>query len=282
MPKIGTERPADSKRILKKAEKHMQSFANRVVLITGAASGIGAALARRMAAEGANIAALDRASEPLALLARECPGAVWAVADVTNRLSLNQAVAELSGKLGPVEMLIACAGIGIQTSAPTWNAADFESVIQINLIGVANSIAAVMPGMIQRRQGHLVALSSLASFRGIPFLAGYCASKAGVNALMDSLRCDLRGSGVSVTTICPGFIRTPMTTQLEGAGVPMLSLETAVEKMLRAIRRKKAFVAFPAKAAWQLRVMNHLPRWLADRSLLSGRRRLPVPENTSL
>ncbi len=257
----------------------MQSFANRVVLITGAGSGIGAALARRLATEGAQIAALDRSGDPLAALARECPGSAWAVGDVTNRLGLNQAVAELSGKLGPVDMLIACAGIGIQTSAPTWNAADFESVIQVNLIGVANSIAAVMPGMIQRRQGHLVALSSLASFRGIPSLAGYCASKAGVNALMDSLRCDLRGSGVSVTTICPGFIRTPMTTQLEQAGVPMLSLEAAVEKMVRAIRSRKAFVAFPPKAAWQLRVMNHLPRWLADRGLLSGSRRLPVPEN---
>ena len=258
----------------------MQSFANRVVLITGAASGIGAALARRMAAEGARIAALDRLGDPLAALMRDCPESAWAVGDVTNRLSLNQAIAELSGKLGPVDMLIACAGIGIQTSAPTWNAAEFESVINVNLIGVANSIAAVMPGMIQRRQGHLVALSSLASFRGIPSLAGYCASKAGVIALMDSLRCDLRGRGVDVTTICPGFIRTPMTTQLENAGVPMLSLDDAVNRMLRAIRLRKSFIAFPRKAAWQLRVMNHLPRWLADRSLLSGTRRLPVPEST--
>jgi NAD(P)-dependent dehydrogenase (short-subunit alcohol dehydrogenase family) len=250
-------------------------FANRVILITGAGSGIGGALARRLAAEGARIAALDRAAEPLMALGRECPGSVWAVADVTSRLALNQAIAELAGKLGAVDILIAGAGIGIQTTAQTWNAADFEAIIQVNLIGVANSIAAVMPGMIQRRQGHLVALSSLASFRGVPTLAGYCASKAGVNALMDSLRCDLRGSGVNVTTLCPGFIRTPMTTELDNSGIPMMDLDIAVSRMIEAIRKRKTFVAFPAGTAWQLRIMNHLPRRLADRSLSSGRRRLP-------
>ncbi len=253
----------------------MQSFANRVVLITGAGSGIGGALARRLAAEGAHIAALDRVAGPLQALAKECPGAAWAVADVTSRLALNQAIAELAGKLGPVDMLIACAGIGTQTSALSWNAAEFEAIVQVNLIGVANSIAAVMPGMIQRRRGHLVALSSLASYRGVPSLAGYCASKAGVNALMDSLRCELRGRGVDVTTICPGFVRTPMTAPLEQSGLPMMALDDAVAKIVQAIRKRKAFQAFPARTAWQLRIMNHLPRWLADRSLASGNRRIP-------
>jgi short-subunit dehydrogenase len=256
----------------------MQSFANRVVLITGAGSGIGAALARRLAAEGAFIAAVDRASEPLATLAKQCPNSACAVADVTNRLILNQAIAELAGKLGPVDMLIACAGVGSQTKALSWNAADFESIVQINLIGVANSIAAVMPGMVQRRRGHLVALSSLASYRGIPSLAGYCASKAGVNALMDALRCELSGRGVDVTTICPGFIRTPMTAGLEGSGLPMMALDASVTKMLDAIRKRKAFIAFPAKEVRRLRLLNHLPRWLADRMLLSNS--MKVPEAT--
>src|ERR1700722_11527447 len=112
----------------------MQSFANSVVLITGAGSGIGGGLARRLAAEGALIAALDRVAEPLVALAKQCPGSAWAVADVTNRLILNQAIAELAGKLGPVDMLIACAGVGSQTKALSWNAAEFESIVQINLI----------------------------------------------------------------------------------------------------------------------------------------------------
>lgn len=253
----------------------MQAFANRVVLITGAASGIGLGLARRLAGLGARVAALDRVAEPLKALANDCPGTVWAVADVTNRLALNQAIAELTGKVGPVDILIASAGIGSQNKAVEWNAAQFESIVQVNLIGVANSVAAVLPGMIQRRSGHLVALSSLASFRGIPGLAGYCASKAGVNALMDSLRCELRGVGVDVSTICPGWIRTPLTAPLEGSGIPLMPLDDAITQILRGIQKRRAFLAFPARTTWQLRILNHVPRWLADRSLLAQSRRVP-------
>jgi NAD(P)-dependent dehydrogenase (short-subunit alcohol dehydrogenase family) len=253
----------------------MQSFANRVVLITGAGSGIGLGLARRFCSLGARVAALDLASEPLMTLAKECPGVVWAVADVTNRLALNQAIAELAGKVGAADIFIASAGIGSQTKALEWDAAQFEAIIQVNLIGVANSIAAVMPGMIQRRRGHLVALSSLASFRGVPGLAGYCASKAGVNALMDSLRCELREVGVAVTTVCPGWIRTPMTAQLDGSSIPLLSLDHAVSKILSGIQKRKAFVAFPPGTTWQLRLLNHVPRWIADRLLVAQSRRLP-------
>jgi NAD(P)-dependent dehydrogenase (short-subunit alcohol dehydrogenase family) len=260
----------------------MKSFANRVVLITGAGSGIGLGLARRLVGLGARVAALDRAAAPLAALAKECPGVAWAVADVTNRLALNQAIAELTGKAGPVDILIASAGIGSQTKALSWDAAQFETIIQVNLVGVANSIAAVLPGMIQRRRGHLVGLSSLASFRGVPGLAGYCASKAGVNALMDSLRCELRGVGIAVTTICPGWIRTPMTAALEGSGIPLLSLDDAVTKILRTIRKRKAFAAFPSKTTWQLRILNHMPRWLADRSLIAQSQRIPdVPSSNA-
>jgi NAD(P)-dependent dehydrogenase (short-subunit alcohol dehydrogenase family) len=250
----------------------MSSFAERVVLITGAGSGIGRALALRLAAEGARIAALDLQADALGRLARECPGSAWAVADVTNRLALNQAVAELAGKLGPIDILIASAGVAIETRAVAFNAADFETIIRVNLIGVANTIAAVLPGMLQRRRGHLVALSSLASYRGLPALAGYCASKAGLNALMDSIRCEVSGQGIAVTTVCPGFIRTPMTAPLEGRGLPMMELNYAVDRILQAVRKRKRFTAFPSGVVRQLRIMNHLPRWLADRMLVNMRK----------
>ena len=244
----------------------MKSFAKRVVLITGAGSGIGAALARRMATEGALIAALDRSSDPLAALARECPGSAWAVADVTNRLSLNQAVAELSGKLGSVDMLIACAGIGIQTSAPTWNAADFESVIQVNLIGVANSIAAVMPGMIQR---HGLVYSAWHR-SGVSSWLEYCAQRG--DALMDScLATPGQVSGDDLSGL-PSHADDDATRTGR-----RLSLDNAVEKMVRAIRSRRSWPSLPGGLAATRHESVCLR--LRLRSIVAvGRPGLPVPK----
>src|SRR5262249_52947503 len=153
------------------------------------------------AAEGARVAALDLRPEPLETLAAELPGkSAWAVADVTDLEGLRKAVADLEQRLGPTDVLVANAGIGRDTPAATFRAEDFAAQINVNLVGVANSVDAVLPGMIQRRRGHLVALSSLASYRGLPRMAGYCASKAGVNALFDALRVELAPLGIVTTT----------------------------------------------------------------------------------
>ena len=107
---------------------------------------------------------------------------------MTDPSAVRDAVRQLESQTGPTDLLIASAGVGQETSADAFSAEVFSHVIQVNLIGVSNSIAAVLPGMRERRRGHLAALSSLASYRGLPRMAGYSASKAGVNALMDSLR----------------------------------------------------------------------------------------------
>src|SRR5262249_54383520 len=161
----------------------------------------GRQLALTLAAEGARIAALDRQAEGLDALAAELKGKplACAVADVTDLPGLRAAVARLEGELGPTDLLVANAGIGRETPALTFRAEDIAEQINVNLIGVANSIDAVLPGMRERRRGHLAALSSLASYRGLPLMAGYCASKAGVNALLDALRVELRPLGIAVT-----------------------------------------------------------------------------------
>src|SRR5262249_24293330 len=206
--------------------------ADRVVLITGAGSGIGRQLALTLAGEGAAVAALDLRTEPLQALEAELSGKPmgWAVADITDRAALDAAVAKLSERLGPVDLLIASAGVGIEPSALDFHAADFETIIRVNLIGVANSIAAVLPGMLARKSGHLVVMSSLASYRGLPLMAAYCASKSGVNALMDALRVELRSSGIVTTTICPGWIRTPLTANLRLQIPHMLDVADAARR----------------------------------------------------
>jgi NAD(P)-dependent dehydrogenase (short-subunit alcohol dehydrogenase family) len=244
----------------------MEAFANQVVLITGAGSGIGRRLAHVLAAEGARIAALDRQPDTLAGLAAELAGKPFAaaVADVTDLAATRAAVAQLESQLGPTDLLIANAGIGKQTSALDFKAEDVAAQINVNLTGVANRVDAVLPGMRERRRGHLAVLCSLASFRGLPMMAGYCASKAGVRSLFEALRVELTPLGIAVTTICPGWIRTPLTTNIEVPQPYMMEVDYAVAKMVKALRKRRAYIAFPAWPSWQLAILRWLPSGLSD------------------
>jgi NAD(P)-dependent dehydrogenase (short-subunit alcohol dehydrogenase family) len=244
----------------------MDSFANRVVLITGAGSGIGRQMALTLAAEGACVAALDLKPDGLAALAAELAGRrlATAVGDVTDRDSLYPAVRELEARLGPTDVLIANAGIGMATAADPYDAEGVEAQIRVNLVGVSNSIGAVLPGMIERRRGHLVGISSLASYRGLPKMAGYCASKAGASALLEAHRVELRPLGVAVTIICPGWIRTPLT---EGIDVPhpfLMEPGYAAGRILDAVRRRRPFIAFPGPSVRRVRALRWLPVGLSD------------------
>lgn len=242
----------------------MSPFADKVVLITGAASGIGQELTRQLSALGARVGGLDLNVESLRNLERDLAGRPFAhaVADVTDRAALNAAVARLESKLGPTDVLIGAAGIGRETlAAVPEHAADVDATISINLIGLSNSFYAVLPGMIERKRGQLVALSSLASYAGIPRMAGYCASKAGVNALCDAFRVELRQYQIAVTTLCPGFIKTPMTEDVQ---VKKMELTDAVRRMLAVIASRNPFAAFPFGPLWQVRLLRYMPRFVAD------------------
>jgi short-subunit dehydrogenase len=245
----------------------MSVFADQMIVITGAGSGLGRGMARALAAEGAAVAAIDRAAAPLEDLAKELAGKRFAsaIADVTDRTATIEAVRCLEAKLGPTDRLIANAGIGKPTGMHQFSAADFAEIIQVNLIGVANSVEAVLPGMIERKRGHLVVVSSLASFRGLPLMSAYCASKAGVNSLFDSMAVELRPLGIACSSICPGWIRTPLTDQIKFKMKNLLEIDQAVPRILDAIRRRKRFHAFPRQTAFILRILRWLPPAAADR-----------------
>ncbi len=251
-----------------------------VALITGAGSGIGRALARLLAGEGYAIAAIDRVEEGVRSLADELTAegkrCAWSVADVTDAAGLAQATRDLEAKLGPIDLMIANAGVGIETSGLSYNADDMAKVINVNLIGVSNSIAAVLPGMIERRRGHLVGISSVASYRGLPRMLAYAASKAGVNAIMDGLRVEVNPLGIHVTTICPGWIRTPMTANIQGSLDGILEVDDAVREIAWAIRTQQIFYTFPRAMRWTMQVLTCLPRSWQDWYLRRRMRRIRI------
>lgn len=222
---------------------------------------MGRALSHLLARDGYVIAAIDQREGGLRSLADELQAKpfAWRVADVTDPAGLTQAVRELETQLAPIDVLIANAGIGLETTALDYNVEHMNRVMNVNLLGVSNSIGAVLPGMIQRRRGHLVAISSIASYRGLPRMLAYCASKAGVNAIMDGLRVELKPVGIDVTTICPGFVRTPMTENLEGKLEDLIDVETAAAEIAHAIRQRLPFHAFPRWMSWKLRFFLSWP-----------------------
>jgi NAD(P)-dependent dehydrogenase (short-subunit alcohol dehydrogenase family) len=247
----------------------MDAFAKRVALVTGAGSGLGRQLALTLARRGAVVAAIDLTEAPLVALTDELAAlpSAWAVADVTDREALHAAVGRLQERLGPVDLLVANAGIGRETSALNFDAAGIEAHIRVNLLGVANSIEAVLPGMLERQRGQLVAISSLASYRGLPKMAGYCASKAGVNALMEAVRVEVQPLGIDVTTICPGWIRTPLIANIAVPKPYLMEVEDASRRIVEAIRTRRPFYAFPAPAARRVRVLRWLPCRVSDWAL---------------
>jgi short-subunit dehydrogenase len=253
---------------------------NRVAVVTGAASGIGRALCPLLAQEGARLGLLDRNAEGLASLAEELRAkgvcCATASADVRDRRATREAIEALAGQLGPVDLLVACAGITGTTLVDDLAVEETEAILRVNLLGVAHAIDAVLPGMLARRGGQIVALSSLAGCRGMPFSAAYSASKAALAAYLESLRPALRRRGIAVTTVFPGFVRTPlMQSAAVQPPVPMLEPEQAARYVLHAILRRRRVYSFPWSTSLAVRFLSWLPAGVYDWMMARGAAKIP-------
>ncbi|MBA3601975.1 MAG: SDR family NAD(P)-dependent oxidoreductase, partial [Acidobacteria bacterium] len=190
---------------------------DKVVFLTGASSGIGEALALEIAKRGATLGLLARREDLLKEIAKKCERnggkAKCFAVDVTDANAVANAAESLRNEFGKIDVLIANAGIGGNNSETrNFNPQAVAQVININLLGAVNAVSAVLPAMLENKSGQLVAISSLAGFRGLPKSAAYSASKAGMTAFFESVRLDVQMKGVSVTIIQPGFIKTPLTS----------------------------------------------------------------------
>jgi short-subunit dehydrogenase len=269
-------------------------FANQVVLITGAGNGLGRSIALEMARQGAVIAAIDLQEPALVSLAAQLSAGnqknAWAVVDVGDLSALQVAVASLTESLGPVDILVANAGIGFAMPAADFSAADVLTHLRVNLLGAANSIEVVLPGMLARGRGHLAVVSSGAACRGLPLMAGYCASKAGLNALVDSLRVELQPRGIWCTTLCPGGIRTALaarTFQRLGHDsfpqIGMLDADDAARRVVRAIVARRRSATFPLSTRVTSFILGMLPLAVGDwilRKFLRWLRKAEVPKGS--
>jgi short-subunit dehydrogenase len=241
----------------------------KVVLLTGASSGIGRAMAIELGRRGARVGLTARRAEELLRVAEEVEragGKALALpADVRNAAEMNGVAARVREKWGKVDVLVANAGMSTTTAGASLNAGEASDVISINVIGVVNSVAAVLPDMLKQGGGQLVAISSLASYRGMPKSGAYSASKAAVSTLFESLRVDLRKSGIDVTVIHPGFIRTPMTANRKKKLPFLLEVDDAACRIIKAIERRARAYAFPWQLAGLVRLIKHMPGALYDR-----------------
>jgi short-subunit dehydrogenase len=246
------------------------------VIITGASSGIGTALAHYYAQRGAVLGLIARRTTELELLAARLSVPVHIYpADVRDAAALQAAAADFIARHGCPDIVIANAGvsIGTLTEFPE-DLASFQDVLDINLMGMVRTFQPFVAAMRAAGRGSLVGIASVAGYRGLPGAAAYSASKAAAISYLESLRVELAAGGVRVITICPGYVATPLTANNPYPMPFLLSADAAARKIAAIIERGKAFAVIPWQMAIVARLLHVMPRWLYDR-LFSGAPRKP-------
>ncbi len=258
----------------------MQLRDQRIWLI-GASSGIGKALAVRLAAEGGVLAlsARDTAQlEVVAGLVRSSGGTASVVPlDVTDREAVPAAAREVEAALGAIDVLIYCAGQWQVTDVTDFDVAAIEAQIAVNYVGEVRAIGAVLPRMIERGSGAIVGVASVAGYNGLPQAAGYGSTKAAVNVLLQSLRLELSAYGIGVTTVNPGFVDTPLTRRNRFPMPFMMTPEAAADRIVSGLLAGHEEIHFPRRLSVPLKLLGALPRPIYERivRLFTGTGRPP-------
>jgi len=238
------------------------------VIITGASSGLGRALAKHYASLGAILGLVARNKASLESLVNELPGtvSVFYDIDVRDAESMQSAASDFIQRYGCPNIVIANAGISQGTL--TEYAEDskiFESILATNVTGIVNTFQPFITVMRMEGKGNLVGISSVASYRGLPGASAYSASKAAANSYLEGLRVEMFKSGVSVITICPGYIITPMTANNPFQMPFIMTAEAAAKKIVHIINHKKTFSVIPWQMGIIARILRLLPNFVYDR-----------------
>ncbi len=232
-------------------------LSGKVAWVVGGSSGIGAAVARELQSRGALLAISARRVDELAEVSA---GTMLVVpADVTDAASLTSAASRIRDELGSIDLVVLSAAYWKQMTPHDWETETFNRHVQVNLIGMSNAIAAVLPQMLARRSGVIAGIASVAGYRGLAGSEAYGATKAGQINLLESLRVHVVRSGVRVTTVCPGFVRTDLTA---GNAFPMpfiIDADTAGRAICDGLERERTEIVFPARMAILMKAARLVP-----------------------
>ena len=233
------------------------------VFITGASSGLGRGLALELAGPGAKLGLAARRTKLLGEVVREVEARGGAAQlfelDVTDDVAVAESAKAYLAWAGTIDCVIANAGIG-EGRGGRGSMKRVAEVFAVNTVGVTNTVLAFLPTMKAQRRGTLVAVGSVAGHRALPGSASYSASKAAVRTFMDALRMELHGSGVHAMTLCPGFVRTPLTDKNSFEMPFLMETDAACRTMLGSIARQDATYTFP----WQMRLVSVALRWAPE------------------
>ena len=257
----------------------------QLVLITGASSGIGKALALTYAAQGCRLAQVARQANSIKTWLN--PDKISSdsyelySADVTNADSMAQLAEACLQRQGLPDVVIANAGISIGVDSSLRSDLDvMAKVIATNLMGVAHTFGPFIAPMVARASGTLVGIGSVAGIRGLPGHGGYCASKAGVISYCESLRGELRASGVKVVTLCPGYIATPLTQNNRYSMPFLMQPDEFALQAAQAIAKGVSYKVIPWQMGWVAKLLRLLPNAVFDRAF-AGRPRKPRVSSAS-
>ena len=236
------------------------------VFITGASSGIGQALAKHYASQGATLGLVARRGEVLQTLSAELGVECVSYAlDVRDGDALEKAAQDFMARFGVPDIVIANAGVSRGTlTEHKEDIAAFKAVMEINVLGMVQTFQPFIAAMRQAGKGSLVGIASVAGVRGLPGAGAYSASKAAAISYLESLRVEMAPSGVHVTTIAPGYIRTAMTAVNSYKMPFLMDADVAATKFAKAIENRRRFVVIPWQMGWAARFMRFIPSALWD------------------
>lgn len=239
----------------------MSSFAGKIYWLVGASEGLGRELARKLSVEGAHLVLSARNAERLESLVAELPNARAVPLDVTDTDAVRRAAADV----GAIDGVIYNAGAYDPMRATEWDSEAALAMLDVNFTGAMRVLGEVMPQLVGRGRGDVTLIGSLAGYRGLPAAVGYGASKAALISLAETMRFDLKGTGVVVRIVNPGFIKTRLT-QKNSFSMPMLmEPEDAATRVMAAMRKRRFRTDFPAPFSWAIRSLSYLPDILVYR-----------------